>query len=63
MRSALPAKTTALEEDGWEFATSCTTASADVNGAEPGTRHWYRVAGVNGKGQGPWSQPVCRPVM
>ena len=52
-----------MSAEGWEFATSCTAASADVNGAEPGTPYWYRVAGVNGKGQGPWSQPVCRPVM
>ena len=28
----------------------------------PGTRNWYRVAAVNGKGQGPWSEPTCRPV-
>ena len=47
----------------WAFSKSCTTASADVNGAQPGQRFWYRVAGVNGKGQGPWSEPACRPVM
>ena len=52
-----------MTEDGWEFATSCTAASADVNGSEPGARCWYRVAGVNGKGLGTWSAPVCRPVM
>ena len=47
----------------WSFARTCTTASADVNGAEAGKRYWYRVAGVNGKGQGPWSEPACRPVI
>ena len=34
-----------MTADGWEFATSCTAASADVNGSEPGARCWYRVAG------------------
>lgn len=52
-----------MTEEGWEFAMSSTTAKVDVNGAEPGQCCWYRVAGVNGKGQGPWSAPVCRPVM
>lgn len=52
-----------MREDGWEFAMGCTAASAEVNGVEPGQRCWYRVAGVNGKGQGTWSAPVCRPVM
>ena len=47
----------------WAFACSCTTSRADVNGAEPGKLYWYRVAGVNGKGQGPWSAFVPRPVM
>ena len=52
-----------ISEDGWKLACSCTAASADLNGAEPGTRNWYRVAAVNGKGQGPWSEPTCRPVL
>ena len=47
----------------WGFSATCTTASANVNGAQPGQRFWYRVAGVNAKGQSPWSEPVCRPVM
>ena len=47
----------------WGFALNCTTASANVNGAQPGQRYWYRVAGVNARGQGPWSEPACRPVM
>lgn len=47
----------------WAFACGCTKADTDVNGAEAGKRYWYRVAGVNAKGQGPWSEPACRPVM
>ncbi len=47
----------------WSNACTCTPAHADVNGAEPGKRYWYRISAVNTKGQGPWSEPVCRPVM
>jgi hypothetical protein len=47
----------------WSLACSCTTAHADVNGAQAGELYWYRVAGVNAKGQGPWSLVVPRPVM
>ena len=35
----------------------------DTNGVEPGKRVWYRMAGVNGRGQSPWSEPTPRPVM
>ena len=52
-----------ISANSWTFSTNCTKASADVNGAEAGRRFWYRVAGVNAKGQGPWSEPACRPVM
>lgn len=47
----------------WSFACSCTTSHADVNGAQAGQLYWYRVAGLNAKGQGPWSLAVPRPVM
>ena len=47
----------------WTYAGASTTAHADVNGAEAGKRYWYRIAAVNAKGQGPWSEPACRPVM
>ena len=33
------------------------------NGAIPGKECWYRVAGVNRIGRGPWSVPALRPVM
>ena len=52
-----------ITANSWAFASSCTTASADVGGAEPGKKSWFRVSGVNGKGQGPWSEPTSRPVM
>lgn len=33
------------------------------NGAIPGKKCWYRVAGVNRLGEGLWSEPTLRPVM
>ena len=47
----------------WAFAATCTAARIEVNGADAGKRHWYRVSAVNARGQGPWSEPACRPVM
>ena len=47
----------------WTFASTCTASRIEVNGADAGKRHWYRVSAVNGKGQGPWSEPASRPVM
>ena len=47
----------------WAFSATCTAARISVNGADAGKRHWYRVSAVNGRGQGPWSEPACRPVM
>lgn len=47
----------------WQQSCICTAANADVNGAEAGKCYWYRVAAVNAKGQGPWSDPASRPVM
>ena len=35
----------------WQLACICTSATADVNGAEAGKRYWYRVAAVNATGQ------------
>ena len=52
-----------ITANSWEFSCNCTMAHVDVNGADPGQRSWYRVAGVNAKGQGPWSEPASRPVM
>lgn len=47
----------------WEQVTVTTKTSVEVPGAEPGKACWFRVAGVNPHGQGPWSEPARRPVM
>jgi hypothetical protein len=52
-----------VTEEGWEQLATPTKSSCTVDGAEPGKKHWFRIAGVNTIGQGPWSDPVCRPVM
>jgi hypothetical protein len=50
-------------QGGWETVATPTKATCNTNGVTPGTRAWYRVAGVNAKGQGDWSEPTPRPVM
>lgn len=63
-KSYLVQKTTDPEaEEGWVTVATPTKATANTNGVTPGTRAWYRMAGVNGRGQGPWSEPTPRPVM
>ncbi len=52
-----------ITPEGWEQIATPTKAACKVNGAEPGKKRWYRVAGVNALGQGPWSEPEARPVM
>ncbi len=52
-----------ITADGWEEVARPRKPSCIVNGAQPGKKSWFRVAGVNGQGQGPWSDPVARPVM
>ncbi len=52
-----------ITADGWREVGVVTEASFTGNGATPGQRCWYRVAGVNRLGQGPWSEPALRPVM
>ena len=52
-----------MTPEGWEELDTPTKASLTVEGAEPGKARWYRVAGVNSVGQGPWSDPASRPVM
>jgi hypothetical protein len=52
-----------MTPDGWEQIDTPTRAACTVPGAEPGKARWYRVAGVNVLGQGPWSDPAARPVM
>ncbi len=47
----------------WEDIGVATKSKYEGNGATPGQPYWYRVAGVNTLGQGPWSEPALRPVM
>lgn len=47
----------------WTDVLMTTKSSADIPGAEPGKCAWFRVAGFNVQGTGPWSAPACRPVM
>lgn len=47
----------------WETVATPTKASCEPEGAVPGQVSWFRVAGVNAVGQGPWSAPACREVM
>lgn len=47
----------------WENQGTVAEAKYEGNGAIPGKMYWYRVAGVNRLGQGPWSEPALRPVM
>ncbi len=57
-RSPDPITATSFENVG-----TVTEAKYEGNGAVPGQKYWYRVAGVNRLGQGPWSEPALRPVM
>lgn len=50
-------------EEGWVIVATPTKATCNTNGVTPGTRVWYRMAGVNARGRGPFSEPTPRPVM
>lgn len=50
-------------EEGWVTIATPTKATCNTNGVTPGTRAWYRMAGVNASGRGLWSEPTPRPVM
>ena len=52
-----------ITETSWKNMTTVTEAKFTGNGATPGVKCWYRIAGVNRLGQGPWSEPALRPVM
>lgn len=52
-----------ITDESWEQVAVTTKMRAEVPGAEPGKACWFRVAGVNATGQGPWSEPGRRPVM
>ena len=51
------------DQADWRQMATPTKASCEVPGAEPGKPCWFRVAGVNPLGRGPWSSPTSRPVM
>jgi hypothetical protein len=51
------------DPNSWEQVLVTTKTRAEVPGAEPGKICWFRVAGVNAIGQGPWCTPAQRPVM
>lgn len=52
-----------ITEAGWKGMGTVVGVEFQGNGATPGLRCWYRIAGVNRLGQGPWSEPALRPVM
>ncbi len=52
-----------ITETSWINQGTVTEARFEGNGATPGVKYWYRTAGVNRLGQGPWSEPALRPVM
>jgi hypothetical protein len=47
----------------WSQGMISTKTSLMANGAVAGQQYWYRVAGFNALGQGPWSAIAPRPVM
>lgn len=49
--------------DTWMQVAVTTKMSCEIPGAEPGKVCYFRVAGVNAAGQGPWTPAVPRPVM
>jgi predicted phage tail protein len=52
-----------ITDTSWKNSGTVTEPKFSGNGATPGQKCWYRVAGVNRLGQGPWSEPALRPVM
>lgn len=52
-----------ITDASWTFVDTALSASYCGNGAVAGQKRWYRVAGVNTAGTGPWSDPALRPVM
>ena len=52
-----------MTPESWETVATPTRSACEAGGAEPGQLYWFRVAGVNPLGAGPWSAPACREVM
>ena len=52
-----------ITETSWKNMEIVTEPKYQGNGATPGQKCWYRIAGVSRLGQGPLSEPALRPVM
>ncbi len=52
-----------ITETSWAQVDTPAKASCKLDGAEPGTVYWFRVAAVTRKGSSPWSGPAIRPVV
>jgi hypothetical protein len=52
-----------ITDTSWRNMATVTEVKYVGNGAVPGEKCWYRIAGVNRAGRGPWSDPALRPVM
>ena len=52
-----------ITDASWRNMGTVVEVKYEGNGATPGQKCWYRVAGVNRGGRGPWSEPALRPVM
>jgi hypothetical protein len=49
-------------ETGWALKGTSKISQWTVTDLTSGTKTWIRARGVNSKGHGPWSSPVCRRV-
>ncbi|HYX28958.1 MAG TPA: fibronectin type III domain-containing protein [Pyrinomonadaceae bacterium] len=47
-------------DTSWAHAGVSTRSSQTIDGLKSGTRYWFRVAAVNGVGQGGWSDPAMK---
>lgn len=52
-----------ITDTSWKNMGTVTEPKFEGNGATPDQTCWYRAAGVNRLGQGPWSEPALRPVL
>lgn len=52
-----------ITANSWTQVATSTKASCETGGVEPGKEWWYRIAGGNASGDGPWSAPACRTVL
>ncbi len=47
-----------LSNADWHQAAVTTRAAYTINGLNPGTKYWFRVAAITKNGQQPWGNPV-----